>query len=75
MSNPQSRAMSAVESIANIVIGCAINATMTYTLLPPLFDIHPTVVDAVGITLLYTLVSFARTYFIRRWFNREKNNG
>lgn len=65
----QSRTMSAVESVANVVIGYGV-AVATQAAVFPLFGIHVGVSDHLLIGLLFTAVSLARSYLLRRLFNR-----
>ena len=66
---PQSRAASAVEVIASTAIGFGVSLVLTYTVLPA-FGHDVTGLDAWGITAIFTAVSIARGYVVRRLFNR-----
>lgn len=68
MSFGQRRRHSALESIINILVGFGI-ALLTQVLVFPLFDIHISATSHLSITAIFTLVSFFRSYFIRRLFN------
>jgi hypothetical protein len=64
----QSRAGSLAESVCNIAVGFGLNFVVNLALLPALgFDVH--VHDAAIIGVIFTFVSLARSYCIRRWFN------
>lgn len=65
----QSRSHSALESCLNIAIGIGV-AYLTQVLVFPLFDIHISQASHIGITLIFTGVSFVRSYFVRRLFNK-----
>jgi hypothetical protein len=65
----QTRTGSAVETATNLVVGQLINFTANMTVLP-LFGLHPTPADAVGMGLIFTVISVARSYTLRRVFNR-----
>lgn len=67
----QSRTMSAVESVANVAIGYGI-AVATQAAVFPLFGIHATTADHLAIGAIFTVVSLARSYVLRRVFNRIK---
>jgi O-antigen/teichoic acid export membrane protein len=56
------------EACINILIGFTINWVANMTLLP-MFGFHVTGTQAFNIGLLFTGVSIARQYIIRRWFN------
>jgi len=64
----QSRQSSAIEAVANVAIGMAVSWLVTYYVLP-VWGLKPSPVDAAAITLVYSIVSFARSYALRRTFN------
>lgn len=65
----QTRIGSFVESWANIAVGFTINFTANLLILP-LFGFHSLTLEKnFVIGLLYTLISLARSYCLRRWFN------
>lgn len=67
----QTRLGSFVEAWANIAVGFGVNFTANLIVLPRFgFDVKP--VDAFGIGLVFTAISLARSYVIRRWFNGMK---
>jgi hypothetical protein len=65
----QSKKHSMIESRANVAIGYGI-ALAAQMLIFPLFGIHISLHDNMMIGLLFTLVSIARSYALRRLFNR-----
>lgn len=67
----QTRTMSAVESVANVAVGYGI-AVATQAAVFPLFGIHATAADHLAIGAIFTVVSLARSYVLRRVFNRIK---
>lgn len=64
----QSRTMSAVESVANVAIGYGV-AVATQAAVFPLFGIHASTADHLAIGAIFTVVSLARSYLLRRFFN------
>lgn len=65
----QTRFGSVLESIANIVIGFAINWVANLLIFPLFgFDITPSQAFHVG--LIFTAISLVRSYVLRRVFNR-----
>ena len=64
----QTRLSSLIESFINVVIGFAINFVANILILP-LIGFHITTGQNLFIGVLYTIVSVARSYTIRRWFN------
>lgn len=64
----QSRTMSAVESVANVAVGYGINFCANLLVLP-IFGLQVTVADAAGIGVIFTGISLARSYLLRRAFN------
>ena len=56
-----------IESLINIAIGYVINFTANLLILP-LIGFHITITQNLFIGLLYTIISVARSYVVRRWF-------
>jgi hypothetical protein len=67
----QTRRQSAIEAATNILVGYGIAVLLTATVLP-LFGYPVNAPDALGISLVFTAASLARSYLIRRAFNRVK---
>lgn len=65
----QSKIGSLIESLINILIGFGI-ALGSQLLIFPLYGVHIPMHDNVMITLWFTLISIARSYTLRRLFNR-----
>lgn len=66
----QSRLHSALESAANVAIGYGV-AVASQLAIFPLFGIHIALADNLVIGGYFTLISLARSYLLRRWFNRR----
>jgi hypothetical protein len=66
---PQSRSGSLVEAVTNVVFGYGA-ALLTQWLLFPLFGIATTIRTDVAIAAVFTVVSLARSYALRRLFER-----
>jgi hypothetical protein len=66
---PQSRAGSLVEAVTNVVVGYGA-ALLTQVLVFPLFGIATTMRADVAIAAVFTVVSLARSYALRRLFER-----
>lgn len=64
----QTRLGSLYEAIINVVIGFGINFTANM-LIFPLFGFHISPGANFLMGLIYTAISIARSYVIRRWFN------
>lgn len=64
----QSRLGSFIEAWINVAIGFAINFCANLLILP-LIGFHISVGQNLFIGVLYTIISVARSYVIRRWFN------
>ena len=64
----QTRLGSFIEACINVLIGFAINFVANLVILP-LIGFHISVSQNLFIGVLYTIVSVARSYVIRRWFN------
>lgn len=65
----QSRVDSFMEAVTNVLIGFGINFIANWLILPWYFDIEPDLGSFAVLGLIYTFVSVARTYIIRRAFN------
>jgi hypothetical protein len=65
----QSRAMSLVEAVANVVVGYAV-AVVTQILIFPIFGLHTTLAQNLKMGAVFTVVSVARSYVLRRVFER-----
>lgn len=65
--NKQSRRMSLVESIANVVVGFGI-AVLTQIAVFPIFGLQVSLTDNLVIGLVFTFVSIARSFALRRVF-------
>lgn len=64
----QTKTQSATEAVMNVVVGFAINFTANMTLFP-LFGWSISVEQNIGLGILYTLISLARSYCLRRFYN------
>ena len=60
-----------VETAVNTFTGTAVSYILTLTALP-LFDMHPTHSDALGLTIIFTVASLLRGYCVRRIFNTKE---
>ena len=65
----QSRTMSAVESVANVVIGYGVALT-TQVIVFGLLEIPVSLEQNLWIGGIFTAVSLVRSYVVRRLFNR-----
>jgi len=63
----QSRLMSLVESLANVLVGYVV-AVVTQMVVFPLFGLAVTVTENLLIGLIFTAVSIVRSYALRRGF-------
>lgn len=64
----QTRIGSLIEALMNTAIGLCVSVTANY-LVFPLFGFHPSLGENVAISCIYTVISIARQYVLRRWFN------
>jgi len=69
----QTRAMSAVESVANVAIGYGV-AVASQIVIFPLFGVHLPLSDNLLIGAWFTVISLARSYVVRRVFNAAAVN-
>ena len=63
----QSRLMSLVESLANVLVGYGV-AVATQMVVFPIFSLTVTVTENLLIGLIFTVVSIVRSYALRRGF-------
>jgi hypothetical protein len=64
----QSRWMSFVESVTNIVVGYGL-AVLTQIIVFPLFGLHASLGENFLLAALFTCISLIRSFAIRRLFN------
>ena len=70
----QSRAMSVVESLANVVVGYGI-AVAAQMLLFPVFGMHMTLVQNLKLAGAFTVISICRSFALRRIFEAIRVRG
>ena len=63
----QTRWMSLLEAVLNVLVGYGV-AVATQWLVFPIFGLHATLQEHLAIGLIFTLVSLARSYVLRRAF-------
>ena len=63
----QSRLMSLVESVANVAVGYGV-AVATQILIFPVFGLHTTLAQNLKMGAIFTVVSIARSFALRRVF-------
>lgn len=63
----QSRTMSLVEAVTNVLVGYGAAVT-TQMLVFPLFGLHTTLQENLVIGLIFTIISLVRSYLLRRAF-------
>jgi hypothetical protein len=63
----QSRLMSLVESVANVIVGYGV-AVVTQVLIFPIFSLHTTLAQNLQMGAIFTLVSIVRSFGLRRLF-------
>ncbi|MCO5083551.1 MAG: hypothetical protein M9955_18070 [Rhizobiaceae bacterium] len=63
----QSRTMSLVESVANVMVGYGV-AVVTQILIFPVFGLHTTLAQNLKMGAIFTIVSIARSFALRRVF-------
>ena len=65
----QSRVMSLVESITNVIVGYGV-AVVTQILIFPIFGLHTTLAQNLKMGAIFSFVSIARSFALRRLFER-----
>jgi len=69
----QSKLGSVVETLASVASGFVI-AVITQLIMFPFFNVHVTLNDNLKMTLIFTIVSIIRGYYVRRFFNWIQRN-
>jgi hypothetical protein len=64
--------LSAIEALCNAVIGLIVSWLVTFYALP-LWGLTPSASASVGITAMYFVISFARSWAIREAFRRARH--
>jgi hypothetical protein len=70
----QSRAMSLIESIANVIVGYGV-AVASQILIFPAFGVHVTLAQNLKISAAFTVISICRSYTLRRMFEAIRMRG
>ena len=70
----QSRTMSLVEAVANVVVGYGI-AVAAQMLLFPVFGMHMTLVQNLKLAGAFTIISICRSFALRRIFEAIRVRG
>ena len=63
----QSRAMSLVEAVTNVVVGYGV-AVATQILIFPVFGLHMTLAQNLKMGAIFTIISIGRAFALRRVF-------
>jgi len=63
----QSRAMSMIEAVANVVVGYGV-AVATQILIFPVFGLHTTLAQNLKMGAVFTVISIGRSFALRRVF-------
>lgn len=70
----QSRLMSLAESVANVIVGYGV-AVVTQILIFPFFGLHTTLAQNLKMGAVFTVVSIARSFALRRLFEAIRMRG
>jgi hypothetical protein len=68
----QSRWLSFVEAVTNIVVGYGL-AVLTQIIVFPFFGLHASLGENLAIGGIFTLLSLIRSYVLRRLFDRHRS--
>ena len=60
-----------VESVIDVGSGFFLAVIIQLTIFP-LYDLHPTILDSMGIAIIFTIVSMTRSALWRRFFRKRK---
>jgi hypothetical protein len=72
--NRQSTTMSLVEAVANVIAGYGV-AVITQILIFPIFGLHTTLAQNLKMGAIFTIVSIARSFALRRLFEAIRVRG
>ena len=64
----QSRKHSLIEAFVNTAVGFCLSCFVAYAVLP-YFGMKKSFLDSFEITVIFTVISILRNYFVRRFFN------
>jgi len=67
----QTRTESLIENAVNVLSGLLLSAFVVQPLVFPIFDVNLAVSQNVTIAVIFTIVSIARGYIWRRYFNKR----
>ena len=67
----QSKRESMFEAVMGVFIGFVV-AMGTQIAIFPYFGINITIVENLKMSLIFTVISIVRGYFVRRWFNARQ---
>ncbi len=67
----QSRTMSLVESVTNVIVGYGV-AVVTQLLIFPIFGLHTTLAQNLKMGAVFTVVSILRSFLLRRLFEAKR---
>ena len=65
----QSRLLSLIEILISTFLGFLVGLFSNIIVLP-LFGLHASISDSIWISVIFTLIGIARSYLIRRLFNK-----
>lgn len=68
----QTKKTSLVESFCNVGSGFIISLIVWELIIEPVFDVEKNIIENIGITSIFTVVSITRGYIWRRLFNRRE---
>lgn len=68
----QTKKGSAIEAMTNILVGFPINFALNISILPFTWDNEHVVRSGLITGAVFTVVSFVRQVYLRRWFNSIK---
>lgn len=64
----QSRRASVIEAATSTIVGCIVGMVTNFIVMP-YYGLHMGLADNVSLTGIFTVVSFAKSYAVRRFFN------
>jgi hypothetical protein len=66
----QTRRHTIIEVVVSTAVAFLISMLLQHYFVNPVWHLHSSPLDSLGITVFFTVVSLVRSYYLRRLFNR-----
>jgi hypothetical protein len=65
----QSVRQSLIETMCSTAVAFLLSVALQHCIVNPLWHLHSSPLDSLGITVFFTVVSLVRSFYFRRFFN------